>query len=63
MPGGGGYSFNPSAREGRGRRILELEVSLIYRVSSRAVKVTRRNPILKNKRRKIRERDGQTAQR
>jgi hypothetical protein len=34
---------------GRGRRISELEASLVYRVSSRTVKTTQRNPVSKNK--------------
>ena len=33
----------------RGRRISELEASLVYRVSSRTARVTKRNPISKNK--------------
>jgi hypothetical protein len=34
---------------GRGRRISEFDASLVYRVSSRAVRTTQRNPISKNK--------------
>jgi hypothetical protein len=30
---------------GRGRRISEFEVSLVYRVSSRTVRATQRNPV------------------
>jgi hypothetical protein len=33
---------------GRGRRISEFKVSLIYRVSSRTARATQRNPVLKN---------------
>jgi hypothetical protein len=33
---------------GRGRRISEFEASLVYRVSSRTAKVTKRNPVSKN---------------
>jgi hypothetical protein len=33
---------------GRGRRISEFEVSLVYRVSSRTARATQRNPVLKN---------------
>jgi hypothetical protein len=33
---------------GRGRRISELEASLVYRVSSRTAGATQRNPVLKN---------------
>jgi hypothetical protein len=32
---------------GRGRRISEFKVSLIYRVSSRTARATQRNPVLK----------------
>jgi hypothetical protein len=32
----------------RGRWISELEVSLVYRVSSRTARATQRNPVLKN---------------
>jgi hypothetical protein len=32
---------------GRGRRISELEVSLVYRVSSRTARAIQRNPVLK----------------
>ena len=34
---------------GRGRYISEFKVSLVYRVSSRTAKATRRNPVLKKK--------------
>jgi hypothetical protein len=33
----------------RGRKIPQLEASLVYRASSRKVKATQRNPVLKNK--------------
>jgi hypothetical protein len=36
-------AFNPS----RGRRISELEASLVYRVSSRTARATQRNPVSK----------------
>jgi hypothetical protein len=32
---------------GRGRRISEFEVSLVYRVSSRTARTTQRNPVSK----------------
>jgi hypothetical protein len=32
---------------GRGRQIFEFEASLVYKVSSRTVKVTQRNPVSK----------------
>jgi hypothetical protein len=34
---------------GRGRWISELEVSLVYRVSSRTARATQGNPVSKNK--------------
>jgi hypothetical protein len=40
---------------GRGRRISEFEASLVYRVSSRTARVTQRNPVLKNKKQKIKK--------
>jgi hypothetical protein len=35
---------------GRGRRISEFKASLVYRVNSRTVRATQRNPVLKNQR-------------
>ena len=37
---------------GRGRWISELEVSLVYRMSSRTARATQRNPVSKNKKQK-----------
>jgi hypothetical protein len=37
---------------GRGRRISEFEVSLVYKVSSRTARATQRNPVLKNQKEK-----------
>jgi hypothetical protein len=34
---------------GRGRRISEFEASLVYRVGSRIIRATQRNPVSKNK--------------
>jgi hypothetical protein len=34
---------------GRGRQISEFEASLVYRVSSRTARATRRNPVSKKK--------------
>jgi hypothetical protein len=34
---------------GRGRQISEFEASLVYRVSSRTVRVIQKNPVSKNK--------------
>jgi hypothetical protein len=45
-------AFNPS-RLGRGRRISEFKASLVfYRVSSRTVRATQRNPVSKNQKKK-----------
>ena len=35
--------------QGRGRRISEFKVSLVYKVSSRTARGIQRNPVLKNK--------------
>jgi hypothetical protein len=40
---------------GRGRQISEFEASLVYRVSSRTVRATQRNPVLKNQKKKKKE--------
>jgi hypothetical protein len=37
---------------GRGRRISEFYVSLVYRVSSRTARATQRNPVSKNPKKK-----------
>jgi hypothetical protein len=37
---------------GRGRKISEFEANLVYRVSSRTVRATQRNPVLKNQKKK-----------
>jgi hypothetical protein len=37
---------------GRGRWISEFEVSLVYKVSSRTVRATQRNPVSKKKKQK-----------
>jgi hypothetical protein len=37
---------------GRGRRISELEASLVYRVSSRTARATQRKPVLKKRKQK-----------
>ena len=42
------HTFNPSTLGGRGRRISELEASLVYRVSSRTARATQRNHVLKD---------------
>jgi hypothetical protein len=39
--------------EGRGRWISEVEVNLVYRVSSRTVRATQRNPVSKTKTKNI----------
>jgi hypothetical protein len=42
---------------GRGRPISEFEASLVYRVSSRTVRATQRNPVSKKKKKKRKERE------
>jgi hypothetical protein len=37
---------------GRGRQISEFEASLVYKVSFRKTRATRRNPVLKKQKRK-----------
>jgi hypothetical protein len=37
---------------GRGRRISEFEASLVYRVSSRTVRATQRDPVSKSQKKK-----------
>ena len=53
---GGGLSASvkdwESAGQGRGRRISEFEDSLVYKVSSRTVRATQRNPVSKKKKQK-----------
>jgi hypothetical protein len=41
------HTFNSSTWVGRGRQISEFQASLVYRVSSRTVRATQRNPISK----------------
>jgi hypothetical protein len=41
------HTFNPTTPGGRGRKIAEFEVSLVYRVSSRIAKATQRKHCLK----------------
>lgn len=48
-PSSGGDAFKSQPSGGRGRRIFELEASLVYKVSSRTARATQRNPVLKNK--------------
>jgi hypothetical protein len=43
---------------GRGRRISEFEVSLVYKVSSRTARAIQRNPVLKKKKERKKERGG-----
>jgi hypothetical protein len=45
--------------EGRGRQISEFEATLVYRVSSRTDRLTQRNPVLKNKKAKTKQKTKQ----
>jgi hypothetical protein len=49
-------AFNHSTREAEAGGFLSSEASLVYRVSSRTARATQRNPVLKNQRKKKRER-------
>jgi hypothetical protein len=46
------HAFNPSTRDGRGRRISEFEASLVYKVSSRTARAIQRNPVSKKQKKK-----------
>jgi hypothetical protein len=45
---------------GRGRRISEFKASLVYRVSFRTARVTQRNPVSKNQKKKKNQTNKQT---
>jgi hypothetical protein len=47
------HAFNPSTRGSRGRWISEFKASLVYRVSSRTARATQRNPVSKNKNKRV----------
>jgi hypothetical protein len=47
---------------GRGRGISEFEASLVYRVGSRAARVTQRNPVSKKKKNKKNKKKNKTKQ-
>jgi hypothetical protein len=47
------HAFNPSTWEAETGRISEFEASLVYKVSSRTARATQRNPVSKNKQKKI----------
>jgi hypothetical protein len=44
---------------GRGRRISEFKASLVYRVSSRTVRATQRNPVSKKPKEEKKEGEGE----
>jgi hypothetical protein len=46
----------------RGRWISELEVSLVYRVSSRTARATKRNPVSENKTKQNKTKQNKTKQ-
>ena len=52
-PGSGGPLLWSQHLGGRGRWISEFEANLVYRVSSRTAKTTQRNPVSKNKQKKL----------
>ena len=41
------HAFNPSTQEAEAGQSLEFEASLVYRMSSRTVRTTQRNPVSK----------------
>jgi hypothetical protein len=45
------HAFNPSTQEAK------FKASLVYRASSRTARATQRNPVLKNQKKKKRERE------
>ena len=47
------HTFNPSICEAEAGGFLEIEASLVYRVSSRAARAIQRNPLSKNQPNKI----------
>jgi hypothetical protein len=52
------HAFNPSIWEAEAGGFLS-KASLVYRVSSRTARVTQRNPVSKNKQKKVhKEREG-----
>jgi hypothetical protein len=61
-PGSGGTCLYSQHLGGRGRRISEFEASLVYRVSSRTVRATQRNPVLKNKTKQNKTKQNKTKQ-
>ena len=53
-----------SPHKGRCRRVSEFRASLVYRVSSRTARLTQRNPVSKNpKRKKEGKKDGKKERR
>jgi hypothetical protein len=52
LPGGGAARLYSQHLGGRGRRISEFKVSLVYKVSSRSARAIQRNPVSKNQKKK-----------
>jgi hypothetical protein len=47
------HTFNPSTWEAEAGGFLEFKASLVYRVSSRTARATRRNPVSKGKKKTL----------
>jgi hypothetical protein len=47
------HAFNPSTWEAEAGGFLSLRPALVYKVSSRTARATQRNPVSKNKKKKI----------
>jgi hypothetical protein len=52
-PVSGGARFGSQHLGGRGRRISEFEANLTYRESSRTIRTTQRDTVLKNQKKNI----------
>jgi hypothetical protein len=57
VPGSGGSHLYSQHLGGRGRWISEFESSKVYRVSSRTVRATQRNPVSKIQNKQTKEKE------